>query len=447
MHTLDYILQKMINVDSIIYSHDSSFSTMCKFWNDIYENNELKSSNISPTIKHTLYNFIIKKDEKSNIEFLKSVVDNIFFSENDKNMFFDIFCKAKRIYNAFTRIKYIYKFKKAEIQINHDLYLNPIDISKNNYITILQNDKKYLFTTSDIINIMNSSLSNAPHFFVNPLISKNPYNNIPFNKSTLYNIYFFIKNSNYIMPPLIKGFFMTNFNLHLFVKEYEAIIRDIAIENFIFKSDSNVLYNVVINMLNKYDIKNNFSIHEDFPQEKLVSIMRPYLYLYYMSRFSFMVNKKENAYYELIYKLNVFFNYNPRFGRKYVKTDKITKQKIETFDDKHIDFYSIKKNDFKNSHIEPYRENEFIEEENEEDEEDEESVEEDIIIPLNFNNTSSRVNIQQIVYNYTSNIQHIDHNIHITPNNNSSTLISSDSSDSSYICEDEIENQEEDFDF
>ena len=233
MHTLDYILQKMINVDSIIYSHDSSFSTMCKFWNDIYENNELKSSNISP----------------------------------------------KRIYNAFTRIKYIYKFKKAEIQINHDLYLNPIDISKNNYITILQNDKKYLFTTSDIINIMNSSLSNAPHFFVNPLISKNPYNNIPFNKSTLYNIYFFIKNSNYIMPPLIKGFFMTNFNLHLFVKEYEAIIRDIAIENFIFKSDSNVLYNVVINMLNKYDIKNNFSIHEDFPQEKLVSIMRPYLYL------------------------------------------------------------------------------------------------------------------------------------------------------------------------
>jgi hypothetical protein len=111
MHTLDYILQKLINVDSKIYSHDSSFSTMCKFWSDIYENNELKPSNISPIIKHTLYNFIIKKDEKSNIEFLKSVVDNIFFSENDKNMFFDIFSKAKRIYNAFTRIKYIYKFK------------------------------------------------------------------------------------------------------------------------------------------------------------------------------------------------------------------------------------------------------------------------------------------------------------------------------------------------
>ena len=237
--------------------------------------------------------------------------------------------------------------------------MNPIDVTKKNHITILQNGKRYFFSCGDIINIINTALSNAPDFFVDPLISKNPYNNIPFNKSTLYNIYFFIKKSNHIMPVLIQNYFLSNFNIHVFVKENESIIRDIAIHNYVFKTSHTLLHNSVFNMIKKYDKKKIISINRDFPSDMLVEIMRPYLYLYYINKYSFMKNKIESSYYELRYKLQQFIKFNPKFGRKYVKYNSFTKKKVVEFNDKHINYNSITKIDFQNSHIDPYQENEF----------------------------------------------------------------------------------------
>ena len=93
------------------------------------------------------------------------------------------------------------------------------------------------------------------------------------------------------MHILIEKYFLANFDITSFYFENEAIIRDIAIHNFIFKSDTKVLYPSVINMINKYDTKNVLTISEEFPKDKLVNIMRPYLHLYYITKYSFMFNK------------------------------------------------------------------------------------------------------------------------------------------------------------
>ena len=64
--------------------------------------------------------------------------------------------------------------------------------------------------------IINNALSNSPDFFSVPLVIKNPYNNVPFNKSTLYNIYFNIMSKTYIVSELIHKFFLTNFDINKF---------------------------------------------------------------------------------------------------------------------------------------------------------------------------------------------------------------------------------------
>ena len=421
MHIFEYILQKLINNKNTIYqlNDERDFITIMNFWNEIYANQELSINEINRNkslpvnevdveksipnhVKIVIYDYIVKKYPKSKYIFLMNNMNPSIFSVYTKEHFLDIFCKAQRAYMRLLRFANLYRHKKYVIQIKDDLYLNPIDTTKRNYMSIIQNNKQYLFTTGDIINILNTALSNAPNFFVSPLIAKNPYTNTPFNKSMLYNIYFHIKDSNYTMPVLIYNYFLQNFNLHVFAKENENIIRDIAIRNYVMKTDAKKLHSSVLGMIRVHNSKKIINIDKDFPVEKLVNIMRPYLLLYFMHKYSFTRNKRINAENELSYKLKFFMKYNPKFGRRYKKRNILTNKFETIFDDYHIGFNKIKPPyNYDTSHIDPYNENEYYttintsymtfifntiasheisdraEEDEEEEEEDEEEYEEE----------------------------------------------------------------------
>jgi len=448
MHTFDFIIQKIINNNKNIYDDVdiSIFVDVMNFWKKLQSNNELSGK--FAVVKDSLYKFILASPEKSKFKFLNDELNNIFNNEENKGYLLDIFSKVQKCYHGFSRFAYIYKFKKADIQINHDLYLNPIDVAKQNHITILQNGKRYYFTCGDIINIINSALSNAPQFFVDPLVSKNPFNNIPFNKSTLYNIYFFIKKSNYIMPTLIQNYFLSNFNLHVFAKENESIIREMVIHNYVFKSNHSLLTNSVFNMIAKFDKKKVLSIHDDFPSDVLVEIMRPYLHLYYMNKYSFMKNKVESSYYELHHKLKQFIQFNPKFGRKYTKFNTITKKRIIEFNDKHINYSSLTKIDFKNSHIDPYRENEFAGDTGifEDDDDDEDDYEDSGTHYDSSNNLSDSFR-SRIITAFNLEIDFNNITIHNNDNTMEDDTEDEESEDDEIIIEEEDEESEEDYDY
>ena len=65
------------------------------------------------------------------------------------------------------------------------------DLKPNKTLSIVQDQKKYLFSIFDLKEIINKSLSNIDYGYPKILPIKNPYNNIPFTQSNLYNIYFF----------------------------------------------------------------------------------------------------------------------------------------------------------------------------------------------------------------------------------------------------------------
>jgi len=133
--------------------------------------------------------------------FLDSIRNNKFYDNNTKTQLYDVFYKVQKKYHLLNRLAYRYKYRKAPIAIDTDLSLSDIKNSHTT-MTILQNNQKYLFTLFDLKKIIDASLSNSPYHFSQPLPIKNPYNNLPFDKATLYNIYFFMKKSDFVLAAL-----------------------------------------------------------------------------------------------------------------------------------------------------------------------------------------------------------------------------------------------------
>jgi hypothetical protein len=308
------------------------------------------------TLQKIIYFMFIQNKKEYSIEikfkYFIDEINNIFYSEKQKEDFINIFCKIQKTYFALSRFAYLYKYKKAKIVVDFDLCLNPIDVHNKNTICLLQENYKYYFRLNDLINIITSALSNTSMFFSEPLISKNPYNNVPFNKSTLYNIYFNIRAKTYIIPELFHKFFLSNFNINNFEEDYEYLIRENAIRKYVKNNDDEEgLYSSVFTMIglfndnNSKNYNNPIKISHTFPKKKLVDIMRPYLMLYYLYQFSFTAKKNclKNI---LLKKLNKFFTFNPAFGRPLIevqhyfsKNNKKIYKNIYTYNDKHINFY------------------------------------------------------------------------------------------------------------
>jgi len=345
---------------------------------DMYVNVFNNGSGVTNDFIRSVYKFMIihhyvssqanyspfrKEHDKSNVKteqrcnkynFLKRNMENVFFKQEDKEQFLDYFCKIQKHYFAFSRLLNAWKYKRAQVMVSDDLYLNPLDANGKNIFVIVQNRKKYLFSIANLINMANSALSNTCHFFASPLILKNPYNNGVFNKSDLYNLYFAIKKSTFIMPTLFHYYFLANFNITRFREQHEGVIREISIENYVKNTDYNALYDKVFNMLKEH--KPRLAIHPDFPKEELVNIMRPYLRLYYVSLYSLDEYKKLTAFSELHKKLHKFYRYNPKFGRKTIKRVCNSNFKFSNeivYNNKHINYYKqVSTEEFMKTHEE-----------------------------------------------------------------------------------------------
>ena len=393
METYKLIIKKIIKTDinyfSLNYKEDKTIKfyirlTFCLFEKDINVQNKYKK------LSEALEGFLINDKQK-------------------QEELIGYFYKIQKTYNILNRLVYNYKCKKTKIVVNTDMGLNELSETDKNVICIIDNNSKYLFHVNDLIKIINVSLTNSYMFFAEPKSVKNPYNNLPFNKSTLYNIYFYIRYKTDYYPELFFKFFECNFNLTKFKFLNENLLREYSIENYVYNSPSNVIEKEIKQMILNFNlhcerarVKNRILINEEFPTNKLVTIMKPYLFLYCKSLYSFHPQIKKE--YSDLFKLSMlrFNKFNPQFGRKkykiLYKTTKYFKKRIcgkeIVFDDNYVNFYDNEKDNetFLSDHLKYHEiENEHIlnnslflnnydveeDEEEEEDEEDEEEEEEE----------------------------------------------------------------------
>ncbi len=297
-----------------------------------------------------IYRVLLEKDfdyesfVKYKFTFLTNVLENMFYSDETKNLYFSYFSKIQKTHFAFMRFARFYKYKKAVVQISSDLFMNELDEKNANVFVLFQNNCKYLFSASDLVNIMNNNLSNSYLFFSEPLVPKNPYNNIALDKATLYNIYFFMKTRPFAMPVLYQQFFNVDFDLEIFREDNEQLIREESIKRYVYSTSPNILYSPVVSMIETLKSNNSkykiLSIHKNFPKNKLVEIMRPYLHLYYLSKYYIVGTEKiTNSYEILVKKFDLFIRYNPYFGRKLFRRDNNNKMIVDNYDENHMNFY------------------------------------------------------------------------------------------------------------
>lgn len=273
-----------------------------------------------------LFGIHLSANKPSKIQWLHSIRMNTFIDAYSKTALEDAFCKAQRIYHRMNRAVYNYRWKITPVSIDHDLFLNPITPTQKNTITLLHYNRKYMFTIRDLTNIIETSLVNSPDMFAEPLVSKNPYTNLPFNKADLYNIYFAMRHGTAVLSPVIHNYFLENFHLKQFRTNNEVLIRSIVIEKFVQSNDQIRLRREILKMLAAHNQialqKHRTQIHPAFPTKKLVEVMRPYLRLYYISQFSLDNSQRDSVENELYHRLNAFAAYNNCFGRIYTSVQK-----------------------------------------------------------------------------------------------------------------------------
>ena len=262
----------------------------------------------------------------SKYDILKTnILKNGFLSMKKKKEYIMSFCKTQRIYFALCRLARLFKLRKirklttSSSTTTTDLCLNPLNTLSPYILLNLYDDASrtnYTFRISDMINIIINSLSHSPNFFADPQYIKNPYTNIPFTLAQLYHLYFSIKHSSYLMPPLFHLFFLTDFNLTDFSMKNESFIRDEAIKNFYtnMTRENKLFY---INQMIVYHISDmpNIIIDPDFSEEELIKTFSSYLHDYLIASYSLQHEQQIEAYTKIQDRLLTFSLHNPNYGR------------------------------------------------------------------------------------------------------------------------------------
>jgi len=268
---------------------------------------------------------------KNYIKHLSKILNNQFTSDYYKSLSLDIYCIAKKYMNSLQNILRIIKIKKLLLKNNNDIGgLDDIKLTKDHLkFYLIENNSKYCFKFSDIISIINNSLlSNTADFYSEPVLIKNPYTNIPFSLSSLYNIYFNLKKSTFIMPTLFDLYMKSDFNLTIFANDYETVIRDMLIKKYI----TNLTFNNYVKEIKKMfkDSKiiglNNSEklrkINSKMPANIILNVFKPFVDLYIYTIYTLNSNKKFISKNLLYKKITGFVKENPNFGRKIVHTKK-----------------------------------------------------------------------------------------------------------------------------
>ena len=216
--------------------------------------NIIKKEDISCNNTINLF-FLQSLGQTSDVQLYKqSIVDNEYIDIVDIILLDTLYIKAKRIKNILQNFFKICKWKKSVLySIDTDLYLTKLDSFKNKYkIILLENNTRYNFRLSDIVNYWIVSLINNQGLFSKPLYLKNPHTNLKFSIHNLYNIYFKLLNTGFDLPLCITAFFKSNMDIKIFSYDFYPMLKERTILNFVNSDITYEKWEQILNMLHDY---------------------------------------------------------------------------------------------------------------------------------------------------------------------------------------------------
>lgn len=270
---------------------------------------------------------IISKNKKIKLnkyESIKTMIFNNKFLKNEqKTYLLDIFNKYQKCFFAFKKFIFIYKWNKAEYYNNTcDLIGNSYNnLHKNQLITILQNNKKYIFRASDILNIWKNDLFHSSNMESKPKFPKSPYSNILFKKHNLYNIYFHIKfNTIITIPIIIQRFFNSNFSINTFAYMNYVILFNNSVNEYIKNMEPETIFFELNHMFSKDKIFKKYRLNFSNLNLERANELKTILRYYILSNYIIHPLKKKFYTDNFIRNANRYIKKNKNYLRRYVRT-------------------------------------------------------------------------------------------------------------------------------
>lgn len=259
--------------------------------------------------------------KKSKYKTLFEVCNNIFLTDVHRDNYAHLFSLSQKTYLAFSRLAFIWKYKRAVRGNTMDMMMNDIHPEERGVVEIYQRGSIFMFRTNEINRIVENSICDTEYMFANPKAVKNPFNNLPFSKANLYTMYFGIEKMFVSkLPVIFYNYFRAEFNLQTFYEQNHALIREKGIQDYLKNSETDDLYDDVFTMLEyvkSYSRRRfNLDISDDCCKCCIVKIMKPYLKLYLTHRHSLDKYMAKQSFYKLRQQLFKLLDYNPAFGRK-----------------------------------------------------------------------------------------------------------------------------------
>jgi hypothetical protein len=346
MKTFFYILYELIKAKNPQYPFEKF--NMEKYSNFSYDREQEENSHIL-TMSYNIYLLFDKKIKSKNTQksldskllnsyfsvskllALSSILENSFYTNELKEKIINKYCLLQKYYFAFVKLAILYRIKKYKKVVDTDLSLNPLEQYNKNTFIIIQNKSKYLFSLRDLVNIIEEDITYSVNFYAECKWPKNPYNKQPLSESSIYNIYFKLKESTRPMSTLFHCFFKTNLNIKKFKCDYEALIRENVIKKYVYNTPYTELHKPIKNMLKNNKYTRLLKIDPEFQKKRFVEIFRPFFYYYCIINYDIVGTNKIYLYKSTLFnKLKGFYEYNKSFGRKYYKLiydNKLTKGK------------------------------------------------------------------------------------------------------------------------
>ena len=267
------------------------------------------------------------------------IIDNNFFTENQKNIYLNLFCKAQKHYYAFSLLARIWKLSKYKQYDNKkDLCFNSLsNFPESQKITLVHLNRKYIFRLTDLMNLWHAALIKSDNLIPYPVFPRNPYTNKPFTRYHLFCIYFKLLESTFSIPLLIQQFYKCEFDIIKFHLNAYPILRDHAIRNYLDTEPDTVLFLDIINMVEALRIDLDYAyIDSRLPLLHVANVvkhMKPFLADYFIGVFSCNTMKKDVALTLAISELTLFFRRFPTFGTlRYYNIDPFTISYTNVYD-------------------------------------------------------------------------------------------------------------------
>ena len=296
---------------------------ICDNFNDYMNVTTNGNVKIDYVNQHFVSSFVVKElNSGSKFRLLKDMLNNPFMTDEKKDELFMYFGLAQKTYLSFKNLMNVIKHKKSKkYEFDCDLCLGPLsEINSKFVISLLEGNTTYRFRIHDLVRLIENALIYAPDLFSDPQEAKNPYTNLDFSKSNLYNIYLHLLENNIKIPTLFHLYYICGFDLTKLLDDYEPILRDKSIEKNYKEMDDDDKYDEIIDMIDRYKkTLKSISIDVRFSHKKVVERFHHTILNFMYTKYSYNPNLKLKKRHILLRQLSKINEETPLFGRSFVR--------------------------------------------------------------------------------------------------------------------------------